>query len=56
MNAELEHCRREQIEITSKLQEHVMQYENEMDDVFATDAIEQAYQNQSRNIHFYFII
>jgi hypothetical protein len=32
----------------SKLQERVMQHENEGDDVIATDAIEQAYQSQKQ--------
>lgn len=48
LNAELEHRRREQIEMKSKLQERVMQHENETDDVIATDAIEQAYQSQKQ--------
>ena len=48
MNAELEHRRREQIEMKSKLQERVMQHENEGDDVIAADAIEQAYQSQKQ--------
>ncbi|CAF1657490.1 unnamed protein product, partial [Adineta ricciae] len=48
LNAELEHRRREQIEMKSKLQERVMQHENESDDVIASDAIEQAYQSQKQ--------
>ena len=48
MNAELEHRRREQLEMKSKLQERVMQHENESDDVIASDAIEQAYQSQKQ--------
>ncbi|CAF5060169.1 unnamed protein product, partial [Rotaria sp. Silwood1] len=48
LNAELEHRRREQIEMKSKLQERVMQHENETDDVIAADAIEQAYQSQKQ--------
>nr|ADD91458.1 myosin V-like protein [Adineta vaga] len=48
LNAELEHRRREQIEMKSKLQERVMQHENETDDVIASDAIEQAYQSQKQ--------
>ena len=32
----------------SKLQERVMQHENEGDDVIAADAIEQAYQSQKQ--------
>ncbi|CAF3322996.1 unnamed protein product [Rotaria socialis] len=48
LNAELDHRRREQIEMKSKLQERVMQHENETDDVIAADAIEQAYQSQKQ--------
>ena len=48
LNAELEHRRREQIEMKSKLQERVMQHENEPDDVITSDAIEQAYQSQKQ--------
>lgn len=48
LNAELEHRRREQLEMKSKLQERVMQHENETDDVIANDAIEQAYQSQKQ--------
>ncbi|CAF1188386.1 unnamed protein product [Adineta steineri] len=48
LNAELEHRRREQIEMKSKLQDRVMQHENETDDVIASDAIEQAYQSQKQ--------
>ena len=39
---------KEQIEMKSKLQERVMQHENETDDVIAADAIEQAYQSQKQ--------
>jgi hypothetical protein len=48
LNAELEHRRREQIEMKSNLQERVTQHETETDDVIATDAIEQAYQSQKQ--------
>jgi len=48
LNAELEHRRREQIEMKSKLQERVMQHESESDDAIANEAIEQAYQSQKQ--------
>lgn len=58
LNAELEHRRREQIEMKSKLQERVMQHENETDDVITADAIEQAYQSQKQinKYDYYFIL
>ena len=48
LNAELEHRRREQIEMKCNLQERVMQHENESDDVITADAIERAYQSQKQ--------
>ena len=56
LNAELEHRRREQIEMKSKLQERVMQHESESDDAIANEAIEQAYQSQKQINKFVFVV